>query len=56
VLAEIVWLAVSAREQCFTWGASAAPEHIDAAMRYSAVVNYAEAAEIPPFRATQRCP
>jgi hypothetical protein len=51
VLAEVVWLALAAREQCFSWGPQ---EHrstyeriIAAAMRYSAVVNYAGAIEIP---------
>ena len=51
MLAEIVRLAASAREQCFTWGPQ---QHqrtydriLDAATRYSAVVNYAGAAEIP---------
>jgi hypothetical protein len=44
VLADVVWLALAAREQCFTWGPQ---EHrstydriIGAAMRYSAVMNY----------------
>jgi hypothetical protein len=47
----MVRLASAAREQCFTWGPQ---EHqstydriIDAAMRYSAIVNYAGAVEIP---------
>jgi hypothetical protein len=51
VLAEIVRLAASAREQCSTWGPqqhqSTYDRIIDAAMRYSAVVNYAGAVEIP---------
>jgi hypothetical protein len=44
-------LASAAREQCFSWGPQ---EHrstyeriIDAAMRYSTVVNYVGAVEIP---------
>jgi hypothetical protein len=51
VLAEVVRLASAAREQCFSWGPQ---EHrntyeriIAAAMRYSAVMNYARAVEIP---------
>jgi hypothetical protein len=43
MLAEIVRLASSAREQCFTWGPlqhqSTYDGIIDAAMRYSTVVN-----------------
>jgi hypothetical protein len=46
-----VRLASAAREQCFTWGPqqyqSTYDRIIAAAMRYSAVVNYAEAVEIP---------
>jgi hypothetical protein len=51
MLTDIVRLASAAREQCFTWGPQ---EHrstydriIAAAMRYSTVVNYAGAVEIP---------
>jgi hypothetical protein len=51
MLANIMRLASAAREQCFTWGPQ---EHrstygriIAAIMRYSAVVNYAGAVEIP---------
>jgi hypothetical protein len=51
VLVEVVWLASAAREQCFSLGPQ---EHrstyeriIAAVMRYSAVVNYAGAVEIP---------
>jgi hypothetical protein len=51
VLAEVVRLASAAMGQCFSWGPQ---EHrstyeriIAAAMRYSVVVNYAGAAEIP---------
>jgi hypothetical protein len=51
VLADVVRLASAAREQCFTWGPQ---EHqstydriITAAMRYSALVNYVGAVEIP---------
>jgi hypothetical protein len=51
VLAEVVRLASAVREQCFSWGPQ---EHrstyeriIAAAMRYSAVVNYTGAVEIP---------
>jgi hypothetical protein len=51
MLAEIVRLASAAMGQCFSWGPQ---EHrstykriIVAAMRYSAVVNYAGAVEIP---------
>jgi hypothetical protein len=51
VLAEIAQLASSAREQCFTWGPqqhqSTYDRIIAAAMRYSAIVNYAWAVEIP---------
>jgi hypothetical protein len=51
VLAEIVRLASSAREQCFTWGPlqhqSTYDRIIDVAMRYTAVVYYARAVEIP---------
>jgi hypothetical protein len=51
VLAEIVRLAVSVREQCFTWGAqqhkSTYDMIVDAAMMYSLIVNYAGATEIP---------
>jgi hypothetical protein len=51
VLAEIVRLASAAREQCFTWGPQQHQSTYDrivaAAMRYSAVVNYAGAIEIP---------
>jgi hypothetical protein len=51
VLAEIVRLASAAREQCFTWGAQQHQSMYDrivaAAMRYSAVVNYARAVDIP---------
>jgi hypothetical protein len=51
VLAEIVRLAVSVREQCFIWEPqqhqSTYDRIVDAAMRYSAVVNYAGAVEIP---------
>jgi hypothetical protein len=50
VLAEVVRLASAAMGQCFSWGPK---EHrstyeriITAAMRYSAVVNYAGAVEI----------
>jgi hypothetical protein len=51
VLAEVVRLASAAREQCFSWGPQ---EHLStyeriivAAMRYSVVVNYVGAVEIP---------
>jgi hypothetical protein len=51
MLAEVVRLASAAMGQCFSWGPQ---EHwstyeriIIAAMRYSAVVNYAGAVEIP---------
>jgi hypothetical protein len=51
VLAEVVQLAFAVMGQCFSWGPQ---EHrstyeriIAAAMRYSAVVNYAGAVEIP---------
>jgi hypothetical protein len=51
VLAEVVRLASAAMGQCFSWGPQ---EHrstyeriIAAAMRYSAIVNYAGAVEIP---------
>jgi hypothetical protein len=51
VLTKVVRLASDAMGQCFSWGPQ---EHrstyeriIAAAMRYSAVVNYAEAVEIP---------
>jgi hypothetical protein len=51
VLAEVARLASAAMGQCFSWGPQ---EHrstyeriITAAMRYSAVVNYAGAVEIP---------
>jgi hypothetical protein len=51
VLAEIVWLASAAREQCFTWGPQQHQSTYDrivaAAMRYSAIVNYAGTVEIP---------
>jgi hypothetical protein len=51
VLAEVVRLASAAREQCFSWGPrehqSTYERIIVAAMRYSAVVNYARAVEIP---------
>jgi hypothetical protein len=51
VLAEIVRLASAAREQCFMWGPqqnqSTYDRIITAVMRYSAVVNYDEAVEIP---------
>jgi hypothetical protein len=51
VLANIVRLASAAREQCFTWGPwehqSTYDRIIAAAMRYSVVVNYAGAVEIP---------
>jgi hypothetical protein len=51
MLSEIVRLASSAREQCFTWGPlqhqSTYDRIIDVAMRYSAVVNYTGAVEIP---------
>jgi hypothetical protein len=51
VLAEIVRLAASVRERCFNWGPqqhqSTYDSIVDAAMRYSAVVNYAGAVEIP---------
>jgi hypothetical protein len=51
VLADIVRLASAAREQCFTWGPrehqSTYDRIIAAAMRYSAVMNYARAVEIP---------
>jgi hypothetical protein len=50
-MADVVRLASAVREQCFTWGAQ---EHrstydriIAATMRYSAIVNYAGAVEIP---------
>jgi hypothetical protein len=50
VLAEIVRLASAAREPCFTWGPrqhqSTYDKIVVAAMRYSAVVNYAGAVEI----------
>jgi hypothetical protein len=53
VLAEVVWLASVVMGQCLSWGPQ---EHrstyeriIAAAMRYSAVVNYVEAVEIPPL-------
>jgi hypothetical protein len=46
-----VRVAASAREQCFTWGPqqhhSKYDRIVDVAMRYSAVVNYEEAVEIP---------
>jgi hypothetical protein len=51
VLADVMRLALAAREQCFTWGPQ---EHrstydriIAVAMRYAAVVNYSGAVEIP---------
>jgi hypothetical protein len=51
VLVEFVRLASAAREQCFTWGPqqheSTHDRIITAAMRYSAVVNYAGTVEIP---------
>jgi hypothetical protein len=51
VLAEIVRLASAAREQCFTWGPQQHQSTYDmiiaAAMRYSVIVNYAGAVEIP---------
>jgi hypothetical protein len=51
VLADIVRLASAAREQCFTWGPqqhhNTYDMNITAAMRYSAVVNYTGAVEIP---------
>jgi hypothetical protein len=51
VLADVVRLASAAREQCFTWGPqqhqSTYDRIIAAVMRYSAVVNYAGAIEIP---------
>jgi hypothetical protein len=51
VLADIVRLASAAREQCFTWGPrehqSTYDRIIADSMRYSAVVNYAGAVEIP---------
>jgi hypothetical protein len=51
MLAEIVRLVASAREWCFTWGPqqhqSTYNRIVDAAMRYSAVVNYAGVVEIP---------
>ena len=51
MLAEIVWIAADAREACFTWG----PQQyrhtydriLDVATRYTVVVNYAGAADIP---------
>jgi hypothetical protein len=51
MLVEIVRLTAFAREQCFTWGPlqhkSTYDRIIDAAMRYSAVMNYVGAVEIP---------
>jgi hypothetical protein len=51
VLAEIVQLASGAMVQCFTWGPQQHQSTYDgivaAAMRYSAVVNYVGAVEIP---------
>jgi hypothetical protein len=51
VLADVVRLASTAREQCFTWGPqeyrSTYDKIIAAAMRYSVVMNYVGAVEIP---------
>jgi hypothetical protein len=51
VLAEIVLLAASVREQCFTWGPqqhqSTYDRIVDAAMRYSGIMNYVGAVDIP---------
>jgi hypothetical protein len=53
MLADIMRLASAAREQCFTWGPqqhqSTYDRIIAVAMRYSDVVNYAGAIEIPPL-------
>jgi hypothetical protein len=50
-LAEVVWLASAAVGQCFSWGPlehrSTYERILAVAMRYSAVVNYAVAIEIP---------
>jgi hypothetical protein len=51
VLAKVVWLASTAMGQCFSWGPQehrSTYERITAAtMRYSAIVNYTGAIEIP---------
>jgi hypothetical protein len=50
-LAEVAWLASGAIRQCHAWGPQEHPSTYEsilaAAMRYSAVVNYAGAVEIP---------